>query len=224
MTCRQVHQGDAMKYITAAIALAIACPLPATAQQFPITPGGQVDCLMRSVPEETRISAVHAYLESVGATRSNKEAAIAAALDSCGKTHSWTNEQHSMAYDAMMYKTRMDELGDTFNAIKVDSVVAARVAGLLMYAEKKLLLDRDWRNDAALDAHVRSLLAAQGITDQETQHLGGDLVYALHNYINLIERWEARWPTPPLPLVGPPPLVAPPPPPPPRPRTPAPPG
>jgi hypothetical protein len=205
-----------MKYAAAAIALAIACPLPASAQKFPVSPGMQVECLKRAIPEETRISAVHAYLESDEASRPDKAPAIAAALDSCGKTHNWSDEQRDMAYGAMMYGTRMDELWDRFNAIKVDTVLASRVASRLMYNEKRPLLDRNWRKDAALEAHVRSLFAAQGITDEETQRLGGDLVHALHSYISLIDRWEAKWPTPAFPT--------PPPPAPPRPRAPAPPG
>jgi hypothetical protein len=211
-----------MKHAAAAIALAIACHLPAKAQQLPLPPGAQVDCLMKAVSEETRISAVHDYLESGGATRPDKTPAIAAALDMCGGTHSWSNEQRDLAYDIMMYKARMDELRVNLNALKAENVVASRVAGLLLYGEKKFLFDRDWRKDTALAAHVRSLLVGQAINDEEALRLGGDLIHAMHNYLNLLERWEAKWPTPP-PVVSPPaPLVLPPPPP--RPGAPARPG
>ena len=43
-----------MKYAAAALAAILACPLPATAQKFPVSPSVQVDCLMRAIPEETR--------------------------------------------------------------------------------------------------------------------------------------------------------------------------
>ena len=196
-----------MKFAAAAIALAIAYPLPAAAQQFPFTPSMQFECLRRAAPEEARLSAMHAWLEIDGTTPSaDVTAQITAALDSCGKKHNWSDEQRSMAHDAMMYDTRKDELWD---AIKVDIVIPSRVGSRLMYVEKKLLLDRNWRKDAALEAHVRSLFVARGVADEEAQRIGGDIVHALHNLINLIERWEAKWPTPefkpPLPPAPPPP-------------------
>jgi len=202
-----------MKYYAAAIVVMLAGPLPATAQKFPAGLSTHANCLKRAIPEETRISAVHAYLESDEASRPDQPPAFAAALDSCGRTYNLSSEQRGMVYDAMMYSTRMDELWDRFGAIKVDITLASRVASRLLYNEKRPLLDRNWRKDAALEAHIRSLFAEQGVTDEETQRIGGDLVYALHNYINLLERWEAKWPMPAFPT--------PPPPVPPRPRAPS---
>lgn len=204
-----------MKFAAAAIAVMIACPLPAAARQFPFTPSMQVDCLMRAIPEAARISAVHAFIEIDGAARLEMTPAITAALDSCGKTHSWSSEQRNMAYDAMMYKTRMDEL--LYGRFTEQDLRAVRlVSDQLLYVDKKPLVASDWRTDAALNAYVRSEFAERGMTDAETQRHASELIWALHNHIALLDRWEARWPTPPL--------VRPPPPPPPRPRTPAPPG
>ena len=109
-----------------------------------------------------------------------------------------------------MYKTRMEEIWDLLEAAKVDNKLVNRVADALYYANKRPLLDPDWRKDAALDAGVKSMLAAQGIKDEEAQRLGGDLIFAADNYIDRIDRWRAKWPDPPPPPTPPPPVRVPP--------------
>jgi hypothetical protein len=202
-----------MKYAAAAFAVCLLSPAPATAQAYPVSTHNQINCLMRAVPEEARRSSAHTWLASSGSQP--VDPTYAAALDTCSKTHRWLDEQRGLAYEAMMYRTRMEEIWDLLEAAKVDNALVNNVADALFYANKRPLLDPNWRKDAALDAGVKSMLAAQGIKDEETQRLGGDLIFAADNYIDRIQRWEAKWPPPP-----PPPRPLPPAPP--RPRAPAP--
>jgi hypothetical protein len=191
----QAVWGNIVKYAATALALTLLGPVPAVAQAFPVSTHQQIDCLMRAVPEETRLSSAHAYLEAAASLP--VEPVYAAALNTCAKTHNWSDEQRGIAYEAMMYKTRTNELWERFDAIKVNSVLVSHVAEKLMF-EKRSPLDRNWRKDVALEAHVRSLLAAEGIKDEETQRLGGYLLFALLTYTDRIDRWEARWPPPPF--------------------------
>jgi hypothetical protein len=184
-----------MRYAAAALALCLFSPAPAAAQAYPPSIHTQIDCLMRAVPEETRRSSAHAWLAARGSQP--VEPAYAAALDTCSKTHGWADEQRGLAYEAVMYKTRTEEIWDLLEAAKVDNKLVNRVADALYYANKRPLLDPDWRKDAALDAGVKSMLAAQGIKDEESQRLGGDLIFAADNYIDRIDRWRAKWPEPP---------------------------